>query len=124
MDTPTEGVRITFEGASRADANRAAEELRQDLVERVGGALAATIEKDDPDSQDAGATLVLLFGTAAAVEVAKGIRAYLARRGDDRDRLTIKTADGTELVATGEAARTVDAAALVRAIDRGRRARS
>lgn len=122
MNRLTAGVRITFEGLNRADANRASEGLRQALVERVGDDLTATIEKEDPDSQDGGATLVLLFGTAAAVELARGIRAYLARRGDDRDQVTITTADGTEIVATGEAARTLDAAALIRAVERTGRA--
>ncbi len=116
----TQGVRIMFEGMDRGEANRAVEQLRQAMVERVGDDVIATIDKDDPDSQDGGATLVLLFGSSAAVAIAQGVRAYLARRGDDRDRLTIKTADGTEIVASGEAARTLDAAALVRAIGRGR----
>jgi len=121
MGELTDGVRITFEGLDRAEANRAVEHLRQALVERVGDGVVASIDKDDPDSQDAGATLVLLFGTAAATAIAQGIRAYLARRGDDRDRITIKTADGTEVVAAGEAARTLDAAALVRAASGGSR---
>lgn len=110
----TDGVRITFEGVDRAEANRAVQELRQALIDRVDD-VVASIDKEDADSQDGGATLVLLFGTSAAVAIAQGIRAYLTRRGDDRDRITIRTADGTEIVATGEAARTLDAAALVRA---------
>ena len=100
MDRPTEGMRITFEGLTRADANRSVEGLRQDCetspsgkeVERLGRKLAASIEKDDPASQDACGTPGLIFGNSAAVE----------------------TADGTEIVATGEPARTLDAAALVR----------
>jgi hypothetical protein len=124
MDGQGEGVRITFEGMERAEANRAAQALRQALIERAGDDVIASIDKDDPDSQDAGATLVLVFGSSAAVAIAQGIRTWLARRGDDRDRITIKTADGTEIVATGEAARTLDAAALVRAVNGGPRARA
>ncbi len=118
------GVRITFDDLSRAEANRAVQELRQAIVERLGDEVAASIEKDDPDSQDAGATLVLLFGSSAGAAIAQGIRAYLARRSGDCDRITIKTADGTEIVATGEAARTLDAAALLRAVKRARMPRS
>jgi hypothetical protein len=115
------GVRVTFDELDRAAANRAVQELREAVRERVGEEATASIEKDDPDSQDAGATLVLLFGSSAAVAIAQGIRAYLARRADDRDGITIKTADGTEVIATGEAARNLDAAALVRAASRTRR---
>jgi hypothetical protein len=95
--------------------------FREAIRERISDEATASIEKDDPHSQDAGATLVLLFGSSAAVAIAQGIRAYLARRADDRDRITIKTADGTEVIATGEAARNLDAAALVRAASRARR---
>jgi hypothetical protein len=118
------GVRITFDDLTRAEANRAVQELCQAIVARVGDDVAVSIEKDDPDSQDAGATLVLLFGSSACAAIAQGIRAYLARRSGDRDRITIKTADGTEIVATGEAARTLDAAALLRAVQRARTSRS
>jgi hypothetical protein len=125
MEGHEAGVRITFDGLSRAEANRAVQELCQAMVERVGDDVVASIEKDDPDSQDSGATLVLLFGGSACAAIAQGIRAYRARRSDrDRDRITIKTADGTEIVATGEAARTLDAAALLRAITRSQVSRS
>jgi hypothetical protein len=114
MDGQELAVRVTFEELARAEANRAAEDLRRELLARVDE-VEASVEREDPDSQDAGSTLVLVFGAPAAVAIAQGIRAYLARRGDDRDRLTIRTVDGTEVVATGEAARTLDATALVRA---------
>lgn len=120
MDALQAGVRITFDGMNRAEANRVVQELRQALIDRVGHDLTATIDKDDPASQDAGATLVLLFGTAAAVEIAKGIRAWLAQRSDARDFIMIKTAAGDEVVATGEPARRIEAAALVRAVQRRR----
>jgi hypothetical protein len=118
MEGQETGVRITFGELTRAEANRAVQELRAALVERVGDEVAASIDKEDTDSQDAGATLVLLFGSSAAVAIAQGIRAYLARRADDRDGIVIRTADGTEVIATGEAARNLDAAALVRATTR------
>jgi hypothetical protein len=124
MEGRQAGVRITFDDLTRAEANRAVQELRRAVVERVGGDVVASIEKGDTDSQDAGATLVLLFGSSAGAAIAQGIRAYLARRTGDRDRITIRTADGTEVVATGEAARTLDAAALIRAVHRARKSRS
>ena len=120
MDALQAGVRVTFDDLDRAEANRAVQELRQGRRHLP----IASIDRDHPDSRDAGATLVLLFGSSVAVAIAQGIRAYLARRNDNRDRITIRTVDGTEIVATGEAARVRDAAALVRAIDRGRRGQS
>lgn len=116
MDRLMQGVLIGFEGLSRADAGRAAQELRRALVERVGHELAATIGKDDPDSQDAGSSLQLLFATAAALEIAKGIRAWLTRRSDIRDGITITTVDGLTIVAKGNAA--LDVAALAQALER------
>lgn len=116
VDEPEAGIRITFDEQNHAAANRAVRELQQDLLERTGNRVIASIEKDDEDSQDAGgSTLVLLFGSSAAIAIAQGIRAYLARRGDSRDGIVIKMADGTEVIATGEAARKLDAAALIRA---------
>jgi hypothetical protein len=109
------GVRITFDELTRTEANRAVQELRDLILQNASGDIDASIEKDDADSQDAGTHLVLLFGSSAAIAIAQGVRAYLARRGDDRDGIVIKTADGTEIIATGEAARTLDAPALVRA---------
>jgi hypothetical protein len=123
MEAQQAGVRITFDDMSRAEANRAVQALRQAIVERVGGDVVASIEKDDPDSQDAGTTLVLTFGGSAVAGIAHAIRTYLARRADGGDRISITTADGTEIVATGEAARRLDAAALLRALKRASGAR-
>jgi F420-0:gamma-glutamyl ligase-like protein len=125
MEEPMDGqpiaVRITFDELTRGEANRAAQDLREAILQRTGGDVAVSLEREDAESQDAGSTLVLLFGAPAAVAIAQGIRAYLARRTDSRDHITIKTADGTEVVATGEAARQLDAAALVRATRRTRK---
>jgi len=118
MDGQQISVRISFDAPTRAEAARAVQELREAVVRRVGNEVVATIEREDPDSQDAGSTLVLIFGTSTALAIAQGVRSFLARRGDDRDRITIKTSDGTEVIATGEAARKLDAAALVRATSR------
>lgn len=115
METTDSQIRVVFEGPTRAQSSRAAQGLRDHLVEHVGSDVSVSVEKDDQESQDAGSTLVLLFGTTAAVAIAQGIRAYLARRADQRDHIVIKTADGTEVIASGEAARNLDAAALVRA---------
>lgn len=90
------------------------------LLEHGDGDITASIEKDNEDSQDVGSVLVLLFGTSAAVTIAQGIRAFLAKRPAQRDGLTIRTTDGDEVVATGVAASKLDAPALVQALRRQR----
>jgi len=106
-------LRITFNTSSRADANLAASELREAILEETGDDTVVRIEKDDPNSQDAGATLALLFGTPAAIAIARGIQSYIATRGTS---LEIRTANGNQLVAHGDAAIIHDPAALVSAM--------
>jgi hypothetical protein len=115
------GVKIMFDSRSSAEANRAASELRKMLLDNVDDRIAASIEKTDDDTQDTGSVLVLLFGTSAAIAIAEGIRAYLAKRPEQRDHIMIKTADGNEIVATGEAASKLDAPALIKALQARRR---
>ncbi len=87
--------RIRFEGLSLAEANVKAARLRQDILDSTSD-VSATVEKDDPLTQDFGATIVLVLGTPAILAVAKGIANYLAR---ERGTISID-ADGT-VVATG-----------------------
>lgn len=110
------GIRITFADLPPAAASRAATELRRMIVDRADADVS--IDKDDPDSQDAGSTLVLLFGSSAALAIAQGIKAFLAKRPAQHDGLTIKASDGTEIVATGETASKLDVPALVDALRR------
>jgi hypothetical protein len=92
MDT-TAAYRITFEGASPADANVHAADLEAFLRDEVrGGDLQMTRERSSKDAQDFGATLVLVLGTAAVTAVGKGLQAWLARTGTT---VTITDKDGT-----------------------------
>jgi hypothetical protein len=118
MDRQEVAVRIGFDNLSRGECNRAVQELRELLRETVSDDVVISIERQDADSQDAGSVLVLLFGTTSATVIAHGIRAYLARRSDPKDQITIKTKDGLEVIATGEAARRLDASALLRAANK------
>jgi hypothetical protein len=88
-------VKIRFENHTVADAARKAANLRSDLL-ALEGIDQATIEKDDPTTQDFGATLVLVLGTEAVIAIAKGIADYLRR---NRGTIVIE-ADG-KVVATG-----------------------
>ena len=74
--------RITFLNTSPDEANQKAVELADWLKDAVHQAnlLEAKPERTEKDSQDFGATLVLVLGTAAATAVAKGIQSWLASR--------------------------------------------
>ena len=122
MSEPQLGMQIVFGSLSEGEASRAAAELRALILDAdEAEAIDAAIRRDDADSQSAGETLVLLFGSSAAVAIAQGIRLYLAKRPAQRSGLTIKTADGAEIIATGDAASKLDAPALVRALQARKR---
>jgi len=61
-----------------ADANRFAQDLEQQLRELVPSA-KVSLKKERSDSQDFGATLILLFGTPVAVALAKAVTTFLQR---------------------------------------------
>jgi hypothetical protein len=88
---------IEFEGVSQADANRYANELRDELLDSVPE-LRIQQRAADPNSQDFGSTLILILGAPAVVAVAKGVRAWLERR--NIASLTVKTPKG-EIIARG-----------------------
>ena len=81
---------ITFDSASAADANRYAEELRQALLD-ASPDVEVHRRRDDPHTQDFGATLVLLLGTPAAAAMVTAISNWLALR--NRASITVKRAD-------------------------------
>lgn len=122
MSEPELGVQIVFGDLSEGEASRAAAELRALVLDAdEGEGVDASIVRARGDSQSVGETLVLLFGSSAAIAIAQGIRLYLAKRPAQRSGLTIKTADGAEIIATGDAASKLDAPALVRALQARKR---
>ena len=88
---------ITFDDVSAADANRYAEELRQALLD-ASPDVEVHRRRDDPRTQDFGATLVLLLGTPAAVTVARAIGNWLALR---RGTISIEAENGEITKITG-----------------------
>jgi hypothetical protein len=86
---------IEIEGASSAEANRYAEELRDALL---GATSEIEVERQrtDTSTQDFGATLVLILGTPAAIVLAKAFRDWINRRKNAK--LTWKTPDGEILL--------------------------
>ncbi len=79
---------ITFDDVSPADANRYADELRNALLDTTPD-ITVQRRRDDPRTQDFGATLVLVLGTPAIVTVAKTIGDWLKLRASAS--LTIET---------------------------------
>jgi hypothetical protein len=102
-------IEISFEDTTPAKRNQAASDLRRAVEHRAGNDVAIRVEKDDPSTQDMGATLVLLFGTGAAIAIAEGLKAYLAKAGSS---IAIRTRGG-EVFLQGDAVKGMDVAAIV-----------
>jgi len=81
---------ISFPGTSTAEANRYSSGLAQVIRESDRDVQVAQ-RRDQPDSQDFGATLAIVLGTASATAVAKGVAAWLARHSGAKIEIT---ADG------------------------------
>src|SRR5262249_12823176 len=74
--------------------NRYAEDLRRELVE-ADDDVQVDRRRDDPESQDFGATLVLVLGTPAIVAVARALHSWLSR--NNAVAVTIERPDGQKL---------------------------
>jgi hypothetical protein len=81
---------VTFDGVSSADANRYADELRNILLDATPD-ITVQRRRDDPRTQDFGATLVLILGTPAVAAVATAIGNWLKLRNSAS--LSLTTAD-------------------------------
>ncbi len=81
---------ISFPGTSTADANRFASALAQ-VIRESDREVQVAQRRDQPDSQDFGATLAIVLGTASATAVAKGVAGWLARHSGAKIEIT---ADG------------------------------
>jgi hypothetical protein len=102
---------ISFPGASTAEANRYAAELASALRE-VDQDLKAEQHRDREDTQDFGATLIVILGTASATAVAKGVAAWLARHSGAKIQIN---ADGSVVASNLDSA---DAARIAEAFNR------
>lgn len=75
---PSQSLMVTFPDASKAEGNRLANSLA-DVLRDTDPNILVERQRERPDTQDFGATLAVILGTAAATAVAKGIAAWLAR---------------------------------------------
>lgn len=78
MSQPT--LKISFPGQTAADAGILAAELEEE-IQMAGEDVTVRRVRESPDSQDFGATLILILGTAAVTELAKGIAAWIKKKG-------------------------------------------
>jgi hypothetical protein len=82
---------ITFPGASLAEATKHASGLAA-FLRGLDRNLTVEQRKDSSDTQDFGATVAILLGTASVTAVAKGIAAWLARNSGAKIQIN---ADGS-----------------------------
>lgn len=87
---------ITFDNVSEADADRYAAELRNFLLNAAPD-IEVERRREDPYTQDFGATLLLILGTPAIVAAVNQIGDWLALR--NKAGITIKNGKG-EVIAT------------------------
>jgi hypothetical protein len=87
---------ITFDNDSVADANRWASELKEVFLDAISD-VEVEQRRDNPYSQDFGATLVLILGTPAIITGAKVLGNWLILHR--QVSITIKTPQG-EVVGT------------------------
>jgi hypothetical protein len=83
----TDSFVISFPGASKDTANKYAQSLADELSCNVIGLERVEPTRENDETQDFGATLVLVLGTAAATAVAKGVQKWLARTGTTAELL-------------------------------------
>jgi hypothetical protein len=107
---PNQEFHLRFENCSVADANVRAEDLRQDLLDAVED-VDVSLRRDDPTSQDFGATLVLVLGTPAVIALSRAIGKWLVRT--NQASVTILTKDGrvvAQNIDSADAAKMVESA--------------
>jgi hypothetical protein len=102
---------ITFPGASTAEANRYAAALATTLRE-VDEDLKVEQQRDRADTQDFGATVAIILGTASVTALAKGVAAWLARNSGAKIAIS---ADGGVVASNLDSA---DAARIAEAFSR------
>jgi hypothetical protein len=107
----TEQAQITFPDTSVAEANRLAGSLAS-AVSQTHPSVSVNRHKTNVESQDGGATLAIILGSAAISAVAKGIAAWLGHNSgtmievlrSDGTSVRVKYASGRDTAETVEAA--------------------
>jgi len=109
-----EKVVIRFGDCTIREANAYAESLAE-AIKDVAAGVALERRRDRADTQDFGATLVIILGTASASAVASGIASWLARHSGAT--IDISTEEGT---AHAKNLNSRDASRIAEALSKGR----
>ena len=80
---PTDSLIVTFPDASAAEGNHLASTLA-DALRDVDPKIVVDRQRERPDTQDFGASLAVVLGTAAVDAFAKGIATWLTRNSGAR----------------------------------------
>jgi hypothetical protein len=113
---PQESLTISFPNATLSEGNRLAGTLANALRDADPN-IAVERQRERPDTQDFGATLGVILGTAAAAALAKGIAAWLARNSGAR----VEIRREGEVVFVGSHLDSKDVPRIVEALSRERR---
>ena len=95
-------VQIKFPEKALADAGELADQLEAE-IKMIGDNVTVRRLREDANNQDFGSTLVLVLGSAAVVEIAKGIAAWIRRTGTiieletNGKKILVKDVDSTNL---------------------------
>ena len=82
-------VVLRFEGLSSGEAGVEVRRLKEAILDTTPD-VQATVERGDAESMDAGTILSIVLATPAIIEVAKGIAAFLNKRGTRSGRLVVE----------------------------------
>jgi hypothetical protein len=110
---PADSVLFSFSNATVADGNRFAGSLA-DTLRDLDPSIQVQRVRENADTQDFGASLAVILGTAAATALAKGIASWLARNSgavieihhDGQVVMTAKHMDSADIPKLAEALRT------------------
>jgi len=108
MDNQT--LVVTFPDSTLNQANKYAQALQDDLKQLSGISVERRRERDD--TQDFGATLVLVLGTASITALAKGLATWLRRSSGAKIEITMP--DGRKVKASN--LESPDAAVIAKAM--------
>jgi hypothetical protein len=123
QDSDQREIGIRFEGLSAAEANKAAIDLENALLDLGLPDVTTKLQKDRQNTQDFGATLLLLLGSGASLALAKGIADWLRRRADAASLVIIDMGEN-RVIARGVAAKEFDAAGVANALAKASARRS
>jgi hypothetical protein len=104
---PEQEFIVTFPGISVAEANQHAASLGE-IIKDIDPTITVEQRRERNDTQDFGATLVIVLGTASVTAIAKGIAGWLKRTGtilqiDSNGKVLAKNIDSEDLARIAEA---------------------